>query len=461
MKKLLKISALALTLIALVTAPFALGAKTSASAMRTAQPPVPETQVFSASEMQDALAEFVGGESGEERIDRTLFGDGEKAAAKYLHDYMQSLGGFETSTVTFEYTPPVQNTRFASNKEEPKPLVSQNVTAVRKSAVEGAKSVIIGADYDNQYADVKSGNTAVLEGTKSAGAYRNGTGVATLMTLAKYIADNDVQLPFDLHIVFFGSGELWNMGADRYVKAMSAAFMEKTLLMVNLQHIGGDNTYIYCDEVVTKPETYLLSKAAHVGAELKTVPVTLPKMSAAYLDGMAYVHYGMLGSTKSFADRGIPYANIFGGTFDTLSLGLDEMKGQSNVSYTENDNVAYLNEHMTGYAQKMADTANMLISALTDENFIASVENAREDAFDYSLLMKQWIPLLIAISVLLACGLVLIPVARHFEKKYPYKPTARRVKVAVFGMDYEDPKEGDVFIDVKRREANNNPFKGY
>ena len=48
MKKLLKISALALTLIALVTAPFALGAKTSASAMRTAQPPVPETQVFSA-----------------------------------------------------------------------------------------------------------------------------------------------------------------------------------------------------------------------------------------------------------------------------------------------------------------------------------------------------------------------------------------------------------------------------
>ena len=103
----------------------------------------------------------------------------------------------------------------------------------------------------------------------------------------------------------------------------------------------------------------------------------------------------------------------------------------------------------------------MLISALTDENFIASVENAREDAFDYSLLMKQWIPLLIAISVLLACGLVLIPVARHFEKKYPYKPTARRVKVAVFGMDYEDPKEGDVFIDVKRREDNNNPFKGY
>ena len=97
--------------------------------------------------------------------------------------------------------------------------------------------------------------------------------------------------------------------------------------MINLQRLGGDNLYVYGDEVPTDHIDYIFDKAGQVGIEIDSVPNTLPRMPAEYIDGLPFTHMGMLGASAEFANKGIPYSNIFGGTFDTFSLGLDETKG--------------------------------------------------------------------------------------------------------------------------------------
>ncbi len=135
-------------------------------------------------------------------------------------------------------------------------------------------------------------------------------------------------------------------------------------------------------------------------------------------------------------------------------MGLDETKGEKNVAYTENDNVDYLNSHMPSYSRKMADAANLVYGCLTSEDFVASIENTKSAARDYSIYTKIWIPSVIAIGVIILAALSLIPIARRFEKKYPPKPpSVRKLKVAVFGMDYEDASSGDIFVDLRRKEG--------
>ena len=57
-------------------------------------------------------------------------------------------------------------------------------------------------------------------------------------------------------------------------------------------------------------------------------------------------------------------------------------------------------------------------------------------------------------------ALVLIVVfVRRYESKHRETPEIKRnVKVAVFGMDYEDPNENDVFVDIRPRGKPVDPF---
>lgn len=405
--------------------------------------------VFTDEEMARELSEFMN-----DRTDRTPFSDGEKAAAEYIAARLGALDGFDTATEEVVYRP--------YSNDDTLIYKSQNVVSVRKSGKENAKAVIIGANYDNQYSSFSlpaasryTGPQVLLEATRSSGAYVNGTGTAALLALAEKIAERRTALDFDLYVVFFGCGELGNYGARSFVESyLTAAQYERTLLMINLQRLGGDNLYVYGDEVQTDHIDYIFDKAGQVDIEIDSVPNTLPRMPAEYIDGLPFTHMGMLGASAEFANKGIPYSNIFGGTFDTFSLGLDETKGEKNVAYTENDNVDYLNSHMPSYSRKMADAANLVYGCLTSEDFVASIENTKSAARDYSIYTKIWIPSVIAIGVIILAALSLIPIARRFEKKYPPKPpSVRKLKVAVFGMDYEDASSGDIFVDLRRKEG--------
>lgn len=417
---------------------------------------------FSREEMNTQLRDFIG-ENGE-RKDRTPFSEGEKKAAEYLKSVMDGIEGFETTLEDFSYSP------YPSSPD--KKFDSQNVVAVKRSAKKAAKSVVIGTNYDNTYGEFSLPSTGrysspqvLIEASKGDGAYMNGTGVAMLLNLAKRLSGE--QLDYDLYVVFFGAGELWNCGADSFVEKNAADVAANAVLMLNFSRLAGDKIYAYSDEVKTAHGDYFAGKAEKSGVKIYSVPNTLPRMPAGYIDGIGYVHLGMVGASASFAARGVPFVNVFGGTFDTFSYGLDESADKKNIAYTENDTLNGLSESMPNYAETMASVATVAFSVLTDKNFLSGITHSETDAFDYSLFMKEWVASLIAVGFIVLCGLLLIPFAVYFEKKYPHIPSPpRKLKVAVFGMDYENPEQGDIYIDVKKRpvgdfDDENSPFDGY
>ena len=324
------------------------------------------------------------------------------------------------------------------------------------------KQVIIGTGYDASYGSV----TESYLWQKSTGALENGTGVAALMTLIDWCEDTRPQFDFDLVFVFFGCSAYNGFGAEQYVEKMSGAARLNTLLMVNLHRFGGDRTYLYADEVETAHERFLRSVADDKGLSVYTLPENMPLIDGIYREDIYYAHYGMLGNHAAFLDAGIPSAYLFDGYYGGFNLSDLERKGQKNLGGTVDDTYPALIKASPAYKTHAADALSLLINAFTTEGFAAAATTARESTKDFTFWANPFWANMIVIFAVVALSILLIVLVKHFEKKYPYKPTVRKLKVAVFGMDYEEKSDADIFIDIKRPQDpfgndENNPFNGY
>ncbi len=103
---------------------------------------------------------------------------------------------------------------------------SRNVIADKPGTADEGRTVIIGAHYDT-VADTE-------------GASDNGSGVATVLTLAEQVAERDY--PFDVRIILFGSEEIGLFGSQHYVANMSAEEIEDTVAMLNFDAFGSGTT---------------------------------------------------------------------------------------------------------------------------------------------------------------------------------------------------------------------------
>ena len=112
----------------------------------------------------------------------------------------------------------VEATVWVGNVDSP----SRNVIADKRGTSDDGRTVIIGAHYDT-VADTE-------------GASDNGSGVATVLTLAEYMAGRDY--PFDVRIIFFGSEEIGLLGSNNYVDNMSEEEIENTIAMLNFDALG-------------------------------------------------------------------------------------------------------------------------------------------------------------------------------------------------------------------------------
>ena len=126
------------------------------------------------------------------------------------------------------------------------PSPSRNVIADKRAAASDGRMVIIGAHYDT-VADTE-------------GASDNGSGVATVLTLADHIADRDY--PFDLRIILFGSEEVGLLGSKYYVDNMSAEEKSSVIAMLNFDALGSGST------LQTSGDPALIAEASWVGRDL-------------------------------------------------------------------------------------------------------------------------------------------------------------------------------------------------
>lgn len=331
---------------------------------------------------------------------------------------------------------------------------SYNVEIRYTGGAEHDKQVIIGAGYDTAYGKISTEYTKQA----STGALENGTGVAALMTLIDWCEETQPVFDFDLVFVFFGCSAYSSRGATEYANAMEPSERLNTLLMVNLHRLGGDRTYLYTDEVKTEHESFLRSVAHEKGLSIYTLPDSLPLIDGVYREGVYYAHFGMLGDHAVFQEWNIPSAYVFDGYYGGFNLSDLERKGEENLGGTKNDTYPELVKKRPSYKAHAADALSLLIGAFGKEGFVAAMTGTRTSTKDYTFWTNPFWANMIVIFIAVALIILLIILVKYFEKKYPYVPTVRKLKIAVFGMEYEDKDAADIFVDVKRPK---NPFDGY
>lgn len=428
MKKLFKIVSL---ILCAVVAAFALAACSDYGApdYNTSKP----NYVVAQSELESELGAFMSS-----NVDRTTYTDGESKAAEYLKDRLLEFGYTDAGLQ-----------EFTTTEGDMTGLKSQNVVAHIGSSKSSAKNVILGAYYDNRYkAPYNGGGTDGAEGAVSGG-----TSVATLLAVAKYIANNKVGIADDMRIsiVFFGASYVSNNGAAAYLDKMADSEYKNTVLMVELQRLGVDHVYAFSDARQTNREQFFDDVAKTNGLNIYKPTTQSPVITGlSALNGVPYYQWAHNGIFSTFFNAGIPTLNIVGANWETSNLSDKESSKRDNLSYTENDTLRNLKRYYPDYSDKMATAATLVIRSVYSSEFTDAMLYDRENFPDTDTLASTWIWCLVALIVIIAAGGVAYAVSARLKKKYPIVPVAPpQMKMAVFGMDYEDKKSGDIYIDIR------------
>ena len=325
---------------------------------------------------------------------------------------------------------------------------SQNVVYSVRSTSASGKRIVIGAHYDNLYADVMSasGRGYYTLGTKAEGAVGNGAAVAVMLEMCRYFGQNADRLNINVDFVFYGMGCVDYGGAEAYRESLGENGRENTILAVTLDGLGGDELWMYFDETETAHGEFMMNIASTrgYGELVGEPPVMQADPSEALTDKLPYTPYALINeSSLYFGSNNI--CTVTSGSDFTFLLGSEKWYGSSDAEYTSADTLATLEQNNPGYAEQMCIAADELTCSIFHPAF---AEVCTQKNTSYAWLTSQ-----IAAYVggaLLAAGLLVFTIlmTRHLKKKYTDQGVRRNVKVAVFGMDYEDPKDGDVFVDT-------------
>ncbi|MBD5131557.1 MAG: M28 family peptidase [Clostridiales bacterium] len=385
--------------------------------------------------MERILESFLTGHE-----DRTTFTEHEAVAAEYLQSVLTADYGYDD----------VEIVEFKTIEGELVNLKSQNVVATYRAANrdENTKNIVLGAYYDNRYSQAYA-NASTF---RSEAALTNGTGVATLLGIASYLTMYEVELDFDVTIVFFGAGFITDAGArEFYNDYLTGELRARTVLMTEFQRIGGDHIYAYTDARDNKRESVLTDISKANGLDIYKVTSKSPQITSAYaLDGIPYYQWAHSGMFTCFHDGGIPIINIVGASWDGMDLTDREGVEHDNVSFSGYDDLKTLAANYPDYGEKMAAAATLMIRAMESDEFLPALIDDRANFPDTIVLNKLWIWALIVFVVMAVVLIAVTFIAAHLAKKYPVvAPKPPRMKMAVFGMDYEDKNDADVFIDFK------------
>ena len=169
-------------------------------------------------------------------------------------------------------------------------LPSQNVIAEKKGS--GGAVVVLGGHYDT------------VPGV--SGANDNASGTAVLLAIAESLSE--VELPFTLRIIAFGSEELGLLGSQFYVQSISGEELNKTKVMLNFDALGrGNGVSVFGDRAFTALVSAL---GDDIGIDVA-------------------VTRGISGGSSDFASfqtAGVPFLMFFGDDFSRIHSGLDTLE---------------------------------------------------------------------------------------------------------------------------------------
>lgn len=371
-------------------------------------------------------------------VDRTSYSEKETAAAEFLAGEMSSYGLEAGVTEKFEVAVTDKVT-----------VTTQHVLARYGSG--GRKNVMITTNYDNVYESPYTGKA----GTKSHGALSNGTGVASILALAEYLGQNKPELDFDVTFVLFGGSTLDTKSSSKYLNTiMTEDERSNTVLMVEFQRIGVDHVYMFTDERATRRQELFDRVASENSLELYKTTAKSASMPVEAVDGVPYYTWVMSGHSRIYLNHGIPVLNLVGANYETLDLTDTESADHGNIENTERDTLENLKKLYPDYADKMATASSLVLKSMLDPEFLSAVEYDKNNFPNTSALTKSWIWYLVVLGFIVLCYAAVTLVKMRLAKKYPIvAPQPKKIKMAVFGMDYEDKDADSIYIDLRQADS--------
>ena len=260
----------------------------------------------------------------------------EAKAAEYIETALNELG-YQTSLQPFTFPGADGATQN-----------SANVIGVKAGI--STQEIIVGAHYDS----IPAGK----------GADDNASGVAVMLEVAEMVINSET--PYTIRFIAFGAEEAGLYGSGYYVRKMSAADIQNTISMINLDSLAaGDTANVYGDASPGNSlRNWLLVYAKSQGLELETQPVE--KLD--YPDGRPCD----CADYSAFQTAGIPFA-YFEATDWTLGdqdgwTQVDPKFGQKGEIWnTKYDYLDYIDQNFPGRVERHLDLfVRLLFGALTE-----------------------------------------------------------------------------------------------
>ncbi|MBQ7227064.1 MAG: M28 family peptidase [Clostridia bacterium] len=411
-------------------------------------PAEPKTDTFSSGDMKSLLSEFLTANPDRTCLPNAIEADGEEKTAEWLKAKLaESLGEDNVSLQAITDKKTEYNDVFRS----------QNVIGrLRGGRTQKGNKIIIGASYDNVYSTAEIAQYegyAYFEGTSAEGAI-DATGVVTVLALAEYFSRDNVKskLTVDVEFVFYGMGEMGYRGSHHYLQSLGTTGRDKILLAVNVDGLGGDAPLVYFDETPTIHGEFIMETAKEEGfGNYLTQPSAFEAdYGANFVEGVSYT------PTQILSDAGQYYGDynlcaFTSGAKGSFFLGSRESAVDGNIRSTPLDTLKNLQSRNPGYALQMAVVAQTVASSVMRDGFVEAMEQSKENVGAFSWLLNSLIPSIVVAVICIGAIVPIIIIVRKKERKYAEADAQNKpnVKVAVFGMDYEQPKENELYVDIR------------
>ena len=333
-------------------------------------------------------------------------------ASEYIREFFENLG-IENEVQKFTYNAVVSDNYYYNTVVEKRD--DQNVVGKIKTNKDTADTVVIGAHYDNTF-----------ESGTGTGFYDNGSGVGIMLALAEQFKkehDEGKILPFNLTFVAFGAGEYALRGSEHFISKLKGEEINSILLYVNLDTIaGGENLYVYSDEVKTMQEDYFLNIARKSGVKLNPPPANKGTFYAS-ISKLGYAHAGLSSDNVSFMNRDILSVSFSSFNWTAfVSDVMDESAVHENVLGTANDSAKSIDEIYGDSAKEKVDGAYTLVyNGLREGGFADYMRRAKRENTDYSLLTSRYFVPAIGAGFLIIVIAVILSLSKNYAKKHPPK----------------------------------------
>jgi hypothetical protein len=254
------------------------------------------------------------------------------------------------------------------------------------------------------------------------GVFDNATGVAILLALAERIYEEDIRFDFNLIFAFFSGEEQGLHGSNYFVNnnenGMTSAERTDTLLMVNIDCVGGDHLYMYSDEVRREHFDFFTDLAEKLELSIKR-----GRSGARIFEtrnfSLPFLNYFFMSDSRPFYDAGINLLAFRGGNDSTSSIFSMDGVDQPSVINTGRDTLKhYLDLYGESGPIMMDAIVDLLFEGFSDGEFVATMIRSREGRRNLSILANRWfIGGMLAVAMVGAGGLIYLISKKAEEHK--------------------------------------------